>query len=129
MPEITTERLRALLDEIDAETKDADSAAELETLKARLDKIEAALPTLGLSKEQRQLLDDALADAEREVDDAQEELEEEGGEQSERKPKMRRGRKRGMVYQDRPGEPGYVFQGDDEPDLVPVEEEQEEATG
>lgn len=39
------------------------------------------------------------------------------------KPKMRRGRKRGQVYQDEKGAVGYVYQGDDEDDLVSVDED------
>jgi hypothetical protein len=46
-------------------------------------------------------------------------------EPEEKKPRMRRGRKHGQVYQDGKGEAGYVYHGEDEPDLVPVDDDEE----
>jgi hypothetical protein len=108
-------RLRKLADELEAEEleaerekRDAETTAEKEKAEQRIEALEQQLAELKTQRE---------AEPEPEPDD------DETGTEDEARPKMRRGRKRGQVYQDRKGEPGYVYQGEDEPDLVPVEDE------
>lgn len=120
---LSSDHLRRLADEIDAEERterqelaEAETAEERAEIRARLEQLEARNAEL-----ERQ-----LAGREQEPEPEQDEDDggEDDGEEEERKPKMRRGRKHGQVYQDRKGEPGYVYHGEDEPDLVPVEEEE-----
>jgi hypothetical protein len=118
---------RRLADELEQEEKGELSAAAERARDERIDELEARIR--GASAEEREEAVEEITDEEWELirrhragTTAEEPEPETEPEEEEAKPKMRRGRKRGRVYQDGKGEPGYVFHGDDEPDLVPVEE-------
>lgn len=123
MPAVTTEQMRKLLDEIEREAKEADGHAELEQVKSELAELKARID--GLPDEIRAQLAPKVEEATETVADNSSQVSGDSVEdepEEEPKPKMRRGRKRGQVYQDAPGELAYVYDGEDEPDLVPVEE-------
>jgi len=118
---LTAAHLRKLADELEAEEQEA----------------ERKLRETEDEKEKRELRErlEALEARERQVEEALKETEdqEEVEPQSlrvvdepgkEPKKKTRPGRKRGQVYQDKPGEPGYVWDGDDEPDEVEIDDDQ-----
>lgn len=118
---LSSAHLRRLADELDAEERaerqelaEAETAEERAEIRDRIAKLEARNEEL-----ERQL---AGRETPEPAEPEEPEPDEDEDEPEAAKPRMRRGRKRGQVYQDRKGEPGYVFQGDDEPDLVPVEE-------
>ncbi len=118
---LSSEHLRRLADELDAEEAaqrqelaDAETAGERSEIRERLERLEARNQELEAQLAERGTPEPEPEPAEPEPDE---------DETAEAKPKMRRGRKHGQVYQDRPGEAGYVFQGSDEPDLVPVGDE------
>lgn len=131
MAELTTERLRGLLDEIDQEAKDAESKSEVEQLRAELAEVREIAERSQLSDEDRAALArirERLDTADDRIDDAGN-----GGKPRGKKPpaagddkskRTRPGRKRGHVYQDGPGEPGYVYDGDDEPDEVELPDDE-----
>lgn len=117
---LSSAHLRRLADELDAEEKaekqelaQAETAEERAEIRDRLEKLEA----------RNAELETQLADREAPEPEPDEDEPEPDEDPAEKKPKMRRGRRRGQLYQDRPGEAGYVYQGEDEPDLVPVEQE------
>ncbi len=124
MAGLSSAHLRELADRLDAdeaeERRNLEQAETVEERNAIRDRI-AALEARNEELEKR------LAGAAAPDDEPEDEPDDEPEDEPEDKPKMRRGRKRGQVYQDKPGEAGYVYQGDDEPDLVPVEEPGEAA--
>jgi hypothetical protein len=99
------------------ELEDASSAEERTAIRGELDEIRAERDELRARVE---ALEGARPPAPATTDETA--VDDDDGEEESKKPKMRKGRKHGQVYQDRPGEPGYVYQGADEADLVPVEE-------
>lgn len=125
MPGLDATRLRALADELEREeaeakreAEDAETRAEREKAEKRVAELEAKIATL----EQRLAGGDAPPAADpAAADDPDPDAADDPD--PEPKPKMRKGRKRGMTYQDAPGEPAYVWQQDDEPDLVPVDDD------
>ena len=123
MPGLDATRLRALADELEREeaearreAEDAETRTAREQAEARVAELEQKIAAL-----EQKLADGPGTPPPPATTGTEEEEQEEEGEE-EPKPKMRKGRKRGQVYQNGPGEPGYVWQGEDEPDLVPVEE-------
>lgn len=128
MAGLDSARLRKLADELDEEEADAkreladaETKEERDEIKERLAKLETENAELtqrlaGSSEPPPPAPSDT--DAPTGDDDVEETTD---------KPRMRRGRKRGQIYQDKPGDPGVVWSGDDEPDLVPLENEDEDA--
>ena len=117
MPGLDAARLRALADELDAEEaaaqrelEDAESKTEREKLEATI----AELQTKQAELEERLKRGDPPPPA----------VGEEEEPEAETKPRTRKGRKNGQVYQDKPGESAYVYQGEDEPDIVVIEEDE-----
>ena len=120
MANLTTDQLRALLDRVDEEAREAESANEVAELRAELAELRERLDS---SDEQRRALEQTrehVADAGKRVNGEQKTKTKSSSSSSgETKTKRTRpGRKRGQVYQDEPGGPGYVYDGDDEPDEV-----------
>jgi hypothetical protein len=111
-------RLRALADELDAEEtaakrelEDAESKTERERLEATIAELQAKQAELEQRLETNEPPAPPTPDpADEDVDDDEVV-----------KPKTRKGRKNGQVYQDRPGESAYVYQGEDEDDIVVIE--------
>lgn len=127
MMPLTAAHLRALADQLDQEEADA---------KAKLEQAETAEEREAIRKEIADLRDElAKVKEERaELDRVEDESAGEGndsesdsGDSDEvgerRKRKTRPGRKRGQLYQDAPGEAGYIYDGEDEPDEVEIDEE------
>lgn len=119
MPGLDAARLRALADELDAEEaaakrelEDAESRTEREKLEATIAELQAKQTEL----EQRIADGDPPAPPTTVVDDTDDGV-------IPTTKKTRKGRKHGQIYQDSPGEPGYVYQGEDEPDIVVIEED------
>lgn len=111
------DELRAEEEAAQREKRDADTAAEREAADARIAKLESELAEL-----REQAASPPPPAAESGPDGEEDDDEDEEGE-GERKPRMRKGRKHGQVYQDERGGMGYVYQGEDEPDLVPADED------
>lgn len=127
MAAIDTARLRGLLDEIDADAKAADTQGELDQVKAELAELReliAKLPDEIQASLQAKVAaaSDTVAEADADVDPAAVPA---GDPPAPKARRTRPGRKRGQVYQDKPGEPGYVWDGDDEPDEVELEDDPE----
>lgn len=122
MAGLDSARLRKLADELDAEEAAAKvELAQAETQEER-DAIRAEIDEL---KAKNAELEQRLGHGEPPPPPAPHDTDDDEGEDDETEtgPKMRKGRKHGQLYQERPGEPGYVYQGEDEPDLVPIEED------
>ncbi len=119
------QHLRKLADDLEAEEAAAQAElADAETSEERA-AIRAELAELREANEElrKQIAAGAAPAADPPAsDDA---AGEDGGEDEDDapKPKMRRGRKNGNVYTGEDGL-GYVYQGEDEDDMVPVEDEQ-----
>lgn len=130
---LTSAHLREMADRLDAEEAeaqrelaDAETAEERTAIRAEIDELKRRNAEL----EQR-IAAGASSSNSSDADEGDEEEgdEEEGDDeldQARTRRRTRAGRKRGQVYQDSPGEPGYVYQGDDEPDRVPLDEEPDE---
>jgi hypothetical protein len=124
MPGLDAARLRALADELDAEEtatrrelEDAETRSERERLQATIDELQAKQAKL---EERLAARDEPPPPAPHDDDDDEVE------ETTAAKPQTRKGRKRGQLYQDKPGEPGYVYQGEDEPDIVQLDTDDEQ---
>lgn len=128
MAGLDSARLRKLADELDEEEAaakrelaDAETKEERDEIKERLAKLE----------DENAELTQRLAGGSEPPPPAPSDTDTPPGdgdvEETTDRPRMRRGRKRGQIYQDKPGDPGVVWSGDDEPDLVPLEDEDEDA--
>lgn len=118
MTGLSPTHLRELADRLEAEeTEEKAKLADAETAEERSE-IRTRLETL----EKRNASLEAQIRARGEEPGS--ESENDGGEEDEEaRPKMRKGRKQGMVYTNPETGMGEVYSGEDEPDLVPVEEE------
>lgn len=128
MAGLDSARLRKLADELDAEEAeqkrelaDAETKEERDEISARIEKLEA------LNAELTQKLAGGSEPPPPAPSDTDKPPGEDDVEETTDRPRMRRGRKRGQVYQEKPGEPGVVWSGEDEPDLVPLDDEDEDA--
>lgn len=110
-------RVQAREEKAKRELEDAETKTERQEIRERIEALEARNAELEVQL--------AAASKTAERPDVEDDSDDDGDSDSEaeRKPRMRKGRKHGNVYQDTPGGVGYVYQGDDEPDLVPVDEE------
>lgn len=124
---LTAAHLRELADRLEAEEEqarkeleEAETATEREQARKELEEAKAELAEL------REQIKQARADGDGKKPKAPAPAKPDDEDDEERKPKMRKGRKRGQFYEDANGV-GYVWQGEDEDDLVPVDEEEEAA--
>lgn len=128
MAGLDSARLRKLADELDAEEAeqkrelaDAETKEERDAIGARIAKLEE------LNAELTQKLAGGSEPPPPAPNDSDGPPADGDVEETTDRPRMRRGRKHGQIYQDAPGEPGVVWSGDDEPDLVPLDDADEDA--
>lgn len=123
MAGLSAAHLRKLADELDAEEADAKRELADADSEAERQKLRDEIAELRQSQADLQARLDAAGSPpppsppEDDVDEVDDD--------DEGKPRKhyRAGRKRGQVYQEEPNAPGVIWQGDDEPDRVEIDEE------